>query len=124
MLQSRTDSIRAHFTGPNPVLRPILVSLNFHYLVHAHEETLRSPGFRISVLATAEAAATVRPWEYFTDVFDTRYLDRANPDWRALHRGGPLSDLQVVGETNEHHVSRKGMVDLLRKNSVFRKITD
>jgi hypothetical protein len=52
------------------------------------ERTLRTFHADIPVFATAEAAAIIRPWNYFRHVVQTRDLDPANPTWRDLRPDG------------------------------------
>lgn len=87
---------------PSPV---DAIFVNFHYADHLNEPTLRTFAPSIPVFATAEAAAIIRPWNYFNHISQTQGLDPANPRWRNLRLDGDaqlpdwLSVFRLVG----HH---------------------
>jgi hypothetical protein len=67
------------------------IFLNFHYPDHLDEATLRTFDPSTLVFATPECAASVRRWNYFTHLTETRDLDPAtNSHWPSLHPGGGL----------------------------------
>ncbi|KAF7562861.1 hypothetical protein G7046_g1271 [Stylonectria norvegica] len=68
------------------------IFLGFHYNDHVDEATLRLFDKRIPIIATAEAAAIVRPWGYFDTINPLHDLGVSNTSWRVpeLHPGSPL----------------------------------
>jgi hypothetical protein len=45
----------------------------------------------------------IRSWNYFPNLFQTNDLDPPSPDWRALHRGGPLPPWLTVFRLFDNH---------------------
>jgi hypothetical protein len=78
------------------------IFLNFHYLDHMHEATLRTFNPDIPVFATAEAAALIRRWAYFSHVTETRDLEPGNT-WSSVHPGAPLPEWLTVFRLTGHH---------------------
>jgi hypothetical protein len=58
------------------------IFLGFHYLDHVHEPTLRLFDSRIPVIATAEAAAIIKPWKHFTNIHLLPSLIVSAKSWR------------------------------------------
>jgi hypothetical protein len=87
----------------NPLVDAIFV--NFHYADHLNEATLRTFSPSIPVFATAEAAAMIRPWNYFHHLSQTHDLDPSNPAWLNLRPDGDaqLPDWLAVFRLVGHH---------------------
>lgn len=68
------------------------ILLGFHFADHIHEATLRTFSKDIPVIATPEAANTVRPWGHFETIKLIKDLEPSTKSWRTpeLHPGEPL----------------------------------
>jgi len=66
------------------------IFLGFHFVDHLHEPTLRLFDSRIPVIATPEAAAIIRPWNYFSAIHLIPDFNTSIESWRApdFHSGG------------------------------------
>ncbi|KAM0471678.1 hypothetical protein ACHAP7_008942 [Fusarium lateritium] len=60
-----------------------VIILAFHYLDHVHEPTLRTFDENIPVIATPEAAAIVKPWNYFKTISLSHEMDITAKTWRS-----------------------------------------
>lgn len=65
------------------------IFLNFHYLDHLHEASLRTFNPAIPVFAAPEAAAIVGKWNYFSHLTVTRDM-KSDEAPETLHPGGDL----------------------------------
>ncbi|ORY68524.1 uncharacterized protein BCR38DRAFT_363014 [Pseudomassariella vexata] len=81
------------------------IFVNFHYLDHCHEATLRTFDAKIPIFATAEASAMVHAWKHFDTIITTHDLDPEGESgsWRDLHPGAPLPAWLSVFRLLGHH---------------------
>ncbi|KAK0724040.1 hypothetical protein B0H67DRAFT_549915 [Lasiosphaeris hirsuta] len=86
-------------TGPSAV---DAIFLNFHYSDHLDEATLRTFHPKVPVFATAESAAIIRRWGYFSHVTETRDL-KPGAKWSSLHPGIGLPEWLTVFRLPGHH---------------------
>lgn len=68
------------------------ILLQFHFLDHVHEATLRLFNENIPIIATPEAANVVKPWNHFKTLTTIQDLGASSKTWRdpALHPGDPV----------------------------------
>ncbi|WZH43033.1 hypothetical protein QYS62_004035 [Fusarium acuminatum] len=60
-----------------------IIMLAFHYLDHVHEATLKTFDENIPIIATPEAAAVVKPWNYFKTISLSHDMDISAKTWRS-----------------------------------------
>ncbi|KAK3358142.1 hypothetical protein B0T25DRAFT_177124 [Lasiosphaeria hispida] len=86
-------------TGPSAI---DAIFLNFHYSDHLDEATLRTFHPEVPVFATADSAAIIRRWGYFSHVAETRDLEPGTK-WSSLHPGAALPEWLTVFRLRGHH---------------------
>jgi len=93
--------------SPDADTSPIdAIFVNFHLTDHLHKETLHSFRRDIPVFATQEAAAIIRPWNYFHQLTETRDFDPSHTQtWQSLHPEGLPSWLSVFRCVGHNYLS-------------------
>ncbi|KAH8647134.1 hypothetical protein BX600DRAFT_518419 [Xylariales sp. PMI_506] len=87
-------------TQDSPLLDAIFI--NFHYVDHLHEQTLRTIDARVPVFASPEAGPMIDKFNHFRSITITSDLKAGDGIWRELHPAGLpdwLSVFRIVG----HH---------------------